>query len=106
MKTVIVTGAAGGMGQVIVQQLLEGKAENTIETYQYHLIAFTEWLDKEHLDLTTIHPTDFVRHSHSTALPDSFLKLRRHHPQTSDTFHCSSQYRCSVHSTLPARPFE
>lgn len=40
---------------------LEGKAENTIETYHYHLIAFSEWLDKEHLDLTTIHPTDFVR---------------------------------------------
>ena len=40
---------------------LEGKAENTIETYQYHLIAFSEWLEKMHLDLATIHPTDFVR---------------------------------------------
>lgn len=40
---------------------LEGKAENTIETYQYHLIAFVEWLEKEHLNFKTLHPSDLVR---------------------------------------------
>ena len=40
---------------------LEGKADNTIETYHYHLIAFSEWLDTQKADITTLKPTDFVQ---------------------------------------------
>lgn len=39
---------------------LEGKAENTLDTYYYHLIAFAEWLEKEQLALTNVLPANLI----------------------------------------------
>lgn len=40
---------------------LEGKAENTIDTYRYHLIAFLEWLDERQNELSALRPADLLR---------------------------------------------
>ncbi|MER2108647.1 MAG: tyrosine-type recombinase/integrase [Solibacillus sp.] len=39
---------------------LEGKTENTIDTYRYHLIAFSEWLDARKTELSELKPADLL----------------------------------------------
>lgn len=39
---------------------LEGKAENTIDTYRYHLIAFLEWLDERQCELSDLRTADLL----------------------------------------------
>lgn len=39
---------------------LEGKAENTIDTYRYHLIAFLQWLDERKTELSELKPADLL----------------------------------------------
>ena len=44
---------------------LEGKAENTIDTYKYHLVEFLIWLNDQNLKLFDVKPThliDFKEH--------------------------------------------
>lgn len=65
---------------------LEGKAENTIDTYRYHLIAFIEWLDECKTELSELRPADLL------SFKESLLKQKKSERTVNCIISCLKSY--------------